>query len=1548
MSQHAMAYHEYDDWGMHLSDATAFSRGLRVTLEVMMHDEGSVVARPIKTGVTPFETVRCDFPTWALQYIDVGAVFTVLDFHCQCHDEIFTLRPKNDLLLPVLHPLPNACGMAEAFAGLGGWTLGATLFGTTPTLLVEKEPDVAMACAKSHGILCVSIDCAMGMMKAGELPDHLVLIASIDDPRVWFIASTMNITHWMASPPCPPWSNAAYQKGIDVEEGRVFIRFLYMLGVSHAVCATLENVPGIVKHPHFKYITETCREAGFKLLATMVDKASPLLPITRQRWLATCVREDIHVDTSMLFRARNMTIPSSVPGIGQETSMGSANVLQQQLQQWELDQVLPSAEALRIMSLPEYLPVNLRHQGYMKLTPNETIKLRIKSPRQMMPNVMALQGTQHNLPEALLRDKGLHAWLIAHEGRVRFVTPYEILSAMGMPHHMCLPRDFVKAWHAVGNSLSIAHAGLQCLRTKLLVGESSGLGGRIHDVFQLCDAIRDQMVCLDLFTVQVDDEWIYLASHQPIGVQPTIDILDSEEEDMPVHDFMVKRETTKDENNCISTTVPFCVVEPVPPIDHVAIVPKQDPELIPGIDPNRCDQVSPWSFATKAPLFGTHAIQCTKEEQSEHSDVIAVHIVHSQHNWTSLTHVPAGATVFAALHSILPHACENHFAEVFVGNQRTSLHDVLPAVSHCVVTFRPCSFPKVVSACFLELDQVIEVDVTWKCEDLLAYVATEAAILPTAIEITTDGKPCHKESFVLASEVTDYQADFIQIPKPFVHPPTPVGTWKRVTFLHPKWKSIRTAVFPDHVCIKQAISEMCGSSIDDQVTIHHHGTTYSSAVLLADCPSTMCNLSLKPEAEHTPIFIHEPALTAEKDCRTVSVWVKSPFAYRACLQELPAHWTLIHLVHNIVQSFHGLLTLMPTAGGSTIPSTMTMDHFGALQTIDIRVCPLQGGAKAVDPATKALRDMLLARGVSTDDVDSRIQMMKAKIPMPDIATMMSMSDQSAWAALKSKANQTGLRLITSAELKAHQKSLRQYDKPPKSFNTSATSSDKPPKKQRSVPSNLLKKISIDPKHFHANGQPVTLLEEAKWGPDMQGITVTTPELAQKRLPAARLSADYLALIVVTSAPFNNQQPISVPAQDSEGRPTLATIVIVNFGDIPVQCKPVIPSTDLQAVPTVIVEITIIRQYVVNWDDVRNIHNYLGHHLPELRKGQVIATWAFKPYDSKRVACDHKVASHLHGFIRIQEQGMHPTLARSGHAGIFMQLKGENKRPDSRYGVIILHGMKLEEALQLAAAHKQALGIVQLGSAATFALRARREHVSAIRQAIHPQSIAMQEGPIPTDATWWILRNVNVSTTCQDLTKALHSLGWQATVVRSAGKSAWICCSEADPPANHLCLGSDYVSVTPLLRQHAAGSNLPPAETYVPMQPNFSMCPEDDAGTTTPVSTSTRFTDLKVDLEDKLTEMINEKMRTCDAKIAQVATSVEGVRHELGAVIEHSKREFIELREQQTSIQTQIQTNNNGMLHQMQTLFKQMQQELKASLVPVDNDDDMEAKRARGS
>ena len=113
--------------------------------------------------------------------------------------------------------------------------------------------------------------------------------------------------------------------------------------------------------------------------------------------------------------------------------------------------------------------------------------------------------------------------------------------------------------------------------------------------------------------------------------------------------------------------------------------------------------------------------------------------------------------------------------------------------------------------------------------------------------------------------------------------------------------------------------------------------------------------------------------------------------------------------------------------------------------------------------------------------------------------------------------------------------------------------------RRNLPAkvNLIRpnRVFIDPSHFRCSGVQPATIKAAQWGPDAKGIAIANRADASKLLPVSKLSADGLALLVLTDLVFDGQQPFTMPATDEHANPILASGVLLNFGDDPIEYKP---------------------------------------------------------------------------------------------------------------------------------------------------------------------------------------------------------------------------------------------------------------------------------------------------------------------------------------------------------------------------------------------------------
>ena len=1555
--------HSYDKWGIHIPDDSAYFLGRRVHLECTAIEDDVIWASTSSKGV-PLMNFKCDFPQWLVAYFDVGRSFTVTDFQVAFGENQHVISAKSGVLLPVLHPIVGHKAVAEAFAGIGGWTCGASLCGFSPTLLVEIDKVTATACGKSHNLPVYDLEESMHLAASMNLPDAWVLCANIVDYKVHVLCGLVGISAWLASPPCQPWSKAGWQKGLQSEEGGIFASFIYATRLSRPIWLNLENVPGLPDHPHFPALVQILAESGWSIVNSSVDQIYPLLPIMRARWLATCVSKTFVVDPKNVNIAQKIRLPEVIPGLGHDNSPAKFGCMNKNPQNWELLQCVPDKSAIETMSCPDFLPLKHRVRNFRELCPSDVLQMRITNGNRPLPNAMASQGSQHLLPPELLRDKGLHAYLLNDGLNLRFVTPMEIGLAMGFPVSMTLPSDFVCAWKIVGNALTVPHAALQCLRAHYILGLSSSCQKGIRGPMELCESILNARISIAAYITTQDGDWMFLKMRPtkeslPPSIPATLAVSDDDENEGS-HAVLVD---------------PYQVSDDEPPSKRVCISPtwqafSNEPSIVPELNREDFPNCADWTLGVKnlssGLIFDDIPVHAVDEGK------IVLQLLHSQGSWAEIALVDQMPCVSDAIRVFLPHAVQEHFDKITL-NEHPVLFGTVPSACSCLnICFKPFCFLRIVKAPWLTKDLPVEVDVAWTFADLISFVAVEAAVFPSSIQIGAEQRVMDPKAFVLAVQEVQFSAQLVQgvkskldrqltdcdtgnigrceLGEELLHEhgdaPCPIQSGQvRFTTRHPKWGSVRSVVLSGSSTAHEVIQLLLPGFEKHSPAICIDDQLIDQSCVVGDFPHG--NLEL--------VFMGDRPWPAVQVVRTVPFQrtgipgefcvkeVKGPFDFRSKSCKIPLDWTLLHLVASYLELCNSNLTLLVLQQGKCVDPRLFVQHAEQF-AIDIRVCALPGGAKNSNEQTaKKLADLLTKRGVPAADKDSRAALILSKVPQSEVSTILSKNEFDAWSELKKKANDHKIRMITSSELKDFQKKQRMDKASSKPASSNAPTKGPKSNSPGSVDPNH---VTIDLSHFSCDGEKPMPLKVAQWGPDSKGIAIASPNEAKKLLPVTNLSADGLALLVLTDRNFEDKVPFMMPAIDSKGNPMLAAGVLLNFGDVEIKYVPSLPAASLIEVPTATLEVTIQKKLVPKWSDVQNPLNYLGLQLPEIRSDKVIQSWNFRAYDSERKRVRHDEAAYIHGFVKIPEDLLLSTLQRSGLAGVFLQVKGPDRRPDPRFGVVTMHGSSLDDLLKLAKSTKDVLGVIQLGQQQTFALRAKREHLAAVRRSVLPQGIAIQEGDIPPDATWWILKNLKASTTCADLTRALKCLGWDASAIRPGGKFSWIVCSNDDPPATHLCLNQDYVAVVPL---NPVSQELPKTSSFARVkQADFSMCPEDSDTTTT----ATRISTLSTDLEDRLTCMINERIQACDSKISSLHDSLGTLKEEVEASNGHTRLELDVVKDQQANIQAQlgsvetsIASSSTALMNQMQGLFQQMQNSLNARF---DSFDGSESKRRKES
>ena len=937
-------------------------------------------------------------------------------------------------------------------------------------------------------------------------------------------------------------------------------------------------------------------------------------------------------------------------------------------------------------------------------------------------------------------------------------------------------------------------------------------------------------------------------------------------------------------------------------------------------------------------------------------------VMHDSGIWAMFIWTSQGTPIADMIRQCLPHALREHLECIQADGYEVRFGTTIPDVIVKEIEFCPIGVVKIVHTANHPKAFRIMVDVTWKFMDLVAFMAAELAVLFQTLRVKDSvGAQYDMQDYVLAHKETHYFVDVqpFQLDTNDVKPAACVAESKQITVLEepvrdcrdhakptlaryvrfavrcPKWGSIRTVTLSKEQVVGDVINELFPHFPRDnlpQLTVKQQVIPIDIAV--QDLIQMGEIEVFFPGGRPWPITrlmvlepfnaFHLPPSQEEGQPTMVTLDVKGPFDYRSSSVMYPVGTTIVEVAASFAILHRSNLTMFVTQNGKVLDARLKVEEvaggLSASVPIHVRVCALPGGAKlSSDEVQKMLGDMLVKRGVPEDARSSRVAMILPKISLNELRNILQKEDKAAWEDLKQHANNNKMRLITSQELKEHQKKQR-VAKAAENQKDGASSSRR--QKQRPVPAEP-KQVTIDVSHFHAEGLKVPVCELNQFGPDMRGVAIVTPEQAQKFLPICRLSAEPLALLVLSPKPIAEQEPVQIPASDAKGLPILTYVVILNFGDVPVELLYQVPTATITETPMSVLEITVRRTLVTKWGDVQNPLNYLGLHLPEIRNGQVVSTWNLRCYDENRQKCKHDEGSYVHGYVKIPSHHVDITLGRSGMAGIFIQAKAENKKPDPAFGIITMYGQPLEEVLKTAAKVPDTLGVVQINRG-HFAIRGRREKLAEIRKKVMPQSIAVQEGNVAPNSRWWHIRSMHTSTTCENLTKALVGLGWDASAVRPINKTTWLVAAVDNPPSAHLCINDSFVAVVPVAQREkkSVGVHVP---SVVPMalQGNFAFNP-DDAEMDSTAPSSTRLSEIKGDLESTMSAMIDEKMKECDMKISNLQQVIEANQKEWKQSHEETSTAVQSVVAQVSTFETSFAATSSQMMSQMQTMFSKME------------------------
>eukprot|EP00438_Fugacium_kawagutii_P013237 Skav201223 [mRNA] locus=scaffold651:604664:609117:+ [translate_table: standard] len=892
-----------------------------------------------------------------------------------------------------------------------------------------------------------------------------------------------------------------------------------------------------------------------------------------------------------------------------------------------------------------------------------------------------------------------------------------------------------------------------------------------------------------------------------------------------------------------------------------------------------------------------------------HVGVVVV-IQHAEGHWVMFVNGPKEGTVADFMQAGLPHAKANHFVWFRLQTNQAQWDSKISGEGILALTFSPVTLTMTLHEAHIDRTIQLLADVTWTVRSAIAYAAVEMKCNPDALCLHTNKGVMYDKEFLMEYDTVEFKMTFkacmpayvswdksaIECKDPGIAVTDP--SCHRVVARHPLRKVIRTCIFNDdcdvagviQVLFPDMFASMSWSVFRNGVEIEH--TTKAIDVKWFEIqwngfrplPVTDVYHAVYETPADTPVNQLKNAMAGVKRA------IKSPLKVRADELWCPKQCTVAQVAASFLLQTKANMSILCQIGPRVVDPNTCADDIDEKAVISFRICPLNGGGKG-DMLKNKIKEMLVSRGVPENAVNERVQNLLSRVPADHIVKYKDSTDDDFWKKLKDDASDAKFRLILSAELKAFQLSQRKK----KQHDTPAGSKPKVAKTKPFVVD--AKAVKIDVTHFSAGGHPITLLETSRFGPDQTGLCLVTVEEANHCMNTVAKSCDPLALLIIGEGVHMYGKPFSLPAHLANGDPVVVQAVLKQFGDTPVVYDLKLPTIMVEPLASTVVEVCIYRELVSVWNDTAVPLHFLGIHIPALRGANLLATWSMRSW-AKNKCVHYSQADHWHGYIRVADNLLTQVHCDSG------------------------------------AGHAAALGVVKLSEG--YAIRAKREDADQLRSQLSPESAFVEQDVVKEGENMFVLKNVP-QISKDELSGALVKMGWNAKAVKSQGVNKWLIAAREDSPSTHFIV-NDSIVVIERMHRRDSGANIHMMAKEVKIDAVM-----DTKQQTMTVSTTSRFAEIRAQVEEQIAAAVEAKMAGANAKIEELQTTLEQVQQQNQAAQTALASDFNQMKEEQNftrsklaEVETSITASNQAIIAQMQQCFQQMEQKMTTMMAP-DND-----------
>ena len=602
------------------------------------------------------------------------------------------------------------------------------------------------------------------------------------------------------------------------------------------------------------------------------------------------------------------------------------------------------------------------------------------------------------------------------------------------------------------------------------------------------------------------------------------------------------------------------------------------------------------------------------------------------------------------------------------------------------------------------------------------------------------------------------------------------------------------------------------------------------------------------------------------------------------------------------------------------------------QGIPVRVTSrLRGGGQA---HMKKLRELLLAKGVSQDDVQGRAAEVVAAIGEGSLAEVFKCFD--SWQSLKSKC-QGKLRIIKQSELKPPRP--KKHDEAEDPLQTQDPWAEALQHRQ----------IKPEAAFFRTqDGRHPVILSAVSHG--CSGIAVV--DTAEAQLLAKGdddLSPDELSVLVLgePSLPESKRphRQIEFPCQDAKGCRMLVRGTLIDLGAAPMQ----VVGEDSKFRMTVIDSGCVACEvHCAEYEEWPELITGPIRHLKKafaLNNDELLHTWGKKIFRQGKQVQSIEVADALFVMLRVKAACVE-RLLRQTQSGLYASPRLESGEPDWSYKVVWCPEKSTAELRIIASSTPGCLGVVK--SKSGVGVRVKCQDYGAVRRRLYPGWTPQENTPYDTSLPQrFELHHVHPGASKSDLQDLLNAMSWKALVIKQIRPKQWLIAAKDAPEKDTILTEHGCILVLPSMTSAdkgapkgkgkgkkgkgpswLLGSHLPHVVSERTAESSIAAAPH----VTAPVDAHGPVKKAVLEVEQKLEERFAALREEAAVTHGLLKQDIQNMRGEFRDHVAQQKLENQALTERVTGVEASLATQLSGFMTTLNATLSQQSQELSGRIL----------------